>query len=229
MTLTALAETLRKQAQNGAIVLNEDVLAGAELDHIAALFLLGTGKRLTVSGVKPADVPDPAGNALRIAAGTVSVFGANNVTPTLVFTLDDKGAATAIRHQINGRERPGVRADEARTQQVMASVEATAKRVKEQKPRADTEGAMRELLTGIATGQPNYERMTPSFADLTRQQLSWMRDFIGNLGAIKKLTFNRVGPEGGDVYDVEFEKDTLHVDLRFSDDNRIDYVRLLPN
>jgi hypothetical protein len=145
------------------------------------------------------------------------------------FTLDDKGAVTGIRHQFNGWERPGTRADEARSKQVMASLEAIAKRFKEQKPRADTEGALRELVTGIAAGKPDYERMTPRFADLTRQQLSWMRDFIGSLGAIRKLTFNRVGPEGGDVYDVEFEKDTLHIDLRFSEDNRIDYVRLLPN
>jgi CubicO group peptidase (beta-lactamase class C family) len=154
---------------------------------------------------------------------------ARDINLVVSFTLDEKGAVTAIRHQVNGRERAGARADDARSRQVMATVEAIAKRYREQKPRAETEGALRELITGIAAGQPNYERMTAQFADRTRQQLPGMRDLIGNLGAIRKLTFRRVGSEGGDVFDVEFEKDVLHIDLRFSDDNRIDYVRLLPN
>jgi hypothetical protein len=96
MTLTALAQTLRKQAQGGAIILNEDIVSTAEADRIAALFLLGKGKRLTVDGVKQGDIPDPANDSLRIGAGTLSVFGAKNPTPTLVFTLDGKGAVQAL-------------------------------------------------------------------------------------------------------------------------------------
>ena len=110
----------------------------------------------------------------------------------------------------------------------MALVEATAKRFKEQKPLAGSEGAVRELLAGLAAGKPNYERMTPRLADLTRQQLTGLQGFIGSFGPLEKLTFKRVGPEGGDIYDAKFEKKLLRISLRLDDQGRIDLVDFLP-
>jgi hypothetical protein len=110
----------------------------------------------------------------------------------------------------------------------MALMEATAKRFKEQKPLAGSESAVRELLTGIAAGKPNYERMTPRFADLTRQQLTGLQGFIGSFGPLENLTFKSVGPEGADIYDAKFEKNLLHVALRLDDEGRIDLANFLP-
>jgi hypothetical protein len=96
MTLIEFAQTLRKQAQGGTIVLDETIVGAAEADRIGAAFMLGKGGPLTISGVKPEDIPDPANNTLRVCAGTLSVFGAKNITPTLFFTLDGKGVVQAL-------------------------------------------------------------------------------------------------------------------------------------
>ena len=87
---------------------------------------------------------------------------------------------------------------------------------------------MRELLTGLATGKPNYERLTPRLAELTRQQLTGLQGFIGSFGPLEKLTFKSVGPEGGDIYDAKFEKKLLRIALRVDGEGRIDLVNFLP-
>jgi CubicO group peptidase (beta-lactamase class C family) len=162
-----------------------------------------------------------------LPASELELFS-RDVDVLVSFTLDDKGAVSAIKHRFNGWERTGTRADEARSRQVMAVMDATAKRFKEQKPLAGSEAAVRELLTSLAAGKPNYERMTPKLADLTRQQLAGLQGFIGSFGPLEKLTFKSVGPEGADIYDAKFEKKLLRIALRVDGEGRIDLVNFLP-
>src|SRR5689334_12129422 len=89
--LDALAATLRQQAAGGGTVtLSGDVLPPAQAGAIAAAFGLGVGTSLTVGGVRPSDVPDPAGRAVRVTAGTATLFG-RPMAVDLLFTLDDAG------------------------------------------------------------------------------------------------------------------------------------------
>jgi hypothetical protein len=154
---------------------------------------------------------------------------ARDANVVVSFTPDDQGGVSAIKHRLNDWELTGSRVDDARSRQVLAKVEDSARRFQQQKPLAETEGVLRELIAGIAAGKPNYERMTPPFADFARRALPEMKGFVDGLGAPKKLTFKRVGPEGGDIYHVEFEKGVSTIELRFGVDGRIDYVRILPN
>jgi CubicO group peptidase (beta-lactamase class C family) len=165
---------------------------------------------------------------LRLFPSSDHEFFARDVDIFLSFSVDAAGNATAVRHVFNGWERTGPRAPEAKSHALLAAVEKSAQRFKEQKPQSGSEAAVRQLLTGLATGKPNYERMSPALADLTRQQLSGLQAFIGNLGAIKTLTFKQVSAAGGDVYDTDFEKGVLRLDLHLSDDGRIDRVEFLP-
>lgn len=70
--------------------------------------------------------------------------------------------------------------------------------------------------------------MNPRFADFTRQQLPGLQQLMGNLGALKSLTFHRVAPEGDDQYDADFEKGALRIGVLLSDDGHIDGVQFMP-
>jgi CubicO group peptidase (beta-lactamase class C family) len=200
------------------------------LERLVGVYSLNEGSTYVLRRVGDGFIGQVVGGApLAVFPSSDRELFARDANVAANFALDETGKVTRLTLQSGGRERTGVRADEARSRQMLANVEAVAKRFKDQTPRAETEAMLRALLAGIASGKPDYERMTPQFADFTRRQLSWMQSFIGDMGAIKSVTFNRVGPEGGDIYDVAFDKEVQRVEMRFSEDSRIDYVRLLPN
>jgi CubicO group peptidase (beta-lactamase class C family) len=201
----------------------------AALDRLIGVYTLNEGSTYVLRRDGDRFVGNVLDNtpAVLLPSSDLELF-ARDVDVVVSFTLDERGAVNAVRHRHNGWERTGTRADEARSRQVIALVDATAKRFREQKPQAGSESAVRELLTGLAAGKPNYERMTQPLADLTRQQLTGLQGFIGSFGPLKKLTFKSVGPEGGDIYDVEFAAKVLHIALRLDDKDRIDYVNFLP-
>jgi hypothetical protein len=114
----------------------------------------------------------------------------------------------------DGSEQAATRLGEAESQQLTDAVEFAAKHFKEQTQLPGSEDAVRHLLSGIASGKPDYDRMSPAFADLTRQQLLNLQPFVANLGALESLRFRGVGPHGADLYDAAFEKGAL--DMRVS-------------
>jgi CubicO group peptidase (beta-lactamase class C family) len=155
-------------------------------------------------------------------------FFARDIDIFLSFTLDEKGNPTAVRHLFNGWERTGSRAPEARSRELIADVEKSAQRFKDQKPQSGSEAAVRQLLTGLAIGIPAYDRMSPRLADITRQQLPGLQSYVANLGALKTLAFKQVSPAGGDVYDVDFEKGSLRIEMHLGSDGRMEDVNFLP-
>jgi len=144
------------------------------------------------------------------------------------FTLDDKGAVTAIRHRLGDWERSGPRLEEGRSRKFIASAERTALRVKDQKPHPDSEAALRQLLAGVASGKPDYERMSPRLAEVTRTQLPGLQKTLVELGALKSLKFVRVSSGGDDEYDADFEKGGLRTSLFLNDEGRIEIAWLRP-
>ena len=65
------------------------------------------------------------------------------------------------------------------------------------------------MIEGVIGGKPDYESMSPSLANATRQQLTGMRANFEGLGALQSITFKGVGPGGADIYQVKFEKGSL--------------------
>ena len=86
--LNTLATLLRTQAEtNAAIVLDNTVLPEATLESIRAAFELDDGENLTVSGVKPADIPEPStAGELTIKVGMSSILKQKNAAMSLTFT-----------------------------------------------------------------------------------------------------------------------------------------------
>lgn len=86
--LAALATHLRNlAAAHSPIVLDNSILASDTVSGIVTAFMLSDGATLTVNGVAPSDVPDPAGNQLTISAGTAAVLRKDAVPITLTFSI----------------------------------------------------------------------------------------------------------------------------------------------
>lgn len=155
-------------------------------------------------------------------------FFARDADVAVRFPGDAQGPAGSVTLTQFGREQSASRLDEARTHQLMEKVERIAKRFKDQKPLPGSEAALRKLISGIASGTPDYEQMSKPFADLTREQLSGMQGFIRDLGPLQSINFRGVGGAGGDLYDANFEKGGFRADIRLTDDGLIDGVGLSP-
>jgi Peptidase family S41/N-terminal domain of Peptidase_S41 in eukaryotic IRBP len=81
--------------------------------------------------------------------------------------------------------------------------------------------AVRRTLGELAHGTPNYDRMSPDLAEATRAQLPSLQPSIQSLGAVSTVTFNRVGSDGLDVYDVRLAKGALQCGIFVAPDGRI--------
>ncbi|MEJ0085310.1 MAG: serine hydrolase [Pseudomonadota bacterium] len=155
-------------------------------------------------------------------------FFSKDIDVTVSFTVSSGGPATAVRHRLNGWERNGPRMEEARARQLIGTAEGIMRRFKDQTPLPGSEPAIRALLAGLASGKPDFERMKPSFADFVRQQLPNLQQLMGNLGALKSLTFNRVAVEGDDQFDADFERGAIRIGVLLGEDGLINGVQFQP-
>jgi hypothetical protein len=62
----------------------------------------------------------------------------------------------------------------------------------------------------MRAGRPNYDEMTPWYADLLRQLVPGWSDQVANYGSVQSVEFRRVGILGGDVYEVRQERATAY-------------------
>ena len=67
-------------------------------------------------------------------------------------------------------------------------------------PTAGTEAALRRLVAGLASGSPDYDKLSPQFAEVVRRDLPMTHRLFASLGDLKSVTFRGRGPRGDDVY-----------------------------
>lgn len=72
-----------------------------------------------------------------------------------------------------------------------------------------TELAIRRLVAGLASGSPDYDRLSPQFAELVRRDLPTTHRLVSSMGELKSMTFRGRGPMGDDVYNLVFAKGEL--------------------
>jgi len=142
-----------------------------------------------------------------------------------VFSTDANGnGSTAILYQ-NGREQTVTRLSGAEGQAALDRSIATEDRFKNQMPAAGSEAALRTLLAGIWNGNLNYDGMTADVAQGFRNGslADWEKKLI-SFGPVSSISFTRVAPEGVDVYDVKFEKDTREFRIGLDLNGRIEEI-----
>jgi DNA-binding CsgD family transcriptional regulator len=69
---------------------------------------------------------------------------------------------------------------------------------------AGTEAALRRLVAGLASGSPDYDKLSPGFAEVVRRDLPRTQPLFSSMGELKSVTFRGRGERGDDVYDLVF-------------------------
>ena len=73
-------------------------------------------------------------------------------------------------------------------------------------PTAGTEAALRRLVAGLATGSPDYDKLSPEFAGIVRRDLPMTHPLFSSMGKLKSVTFLGRGEMGDDFYNLVFAK-----------------------
>jgi DNA-binding CsgD family transcriptional regulator len=88
-------------------------------------------------------------------------------------------------------------------------------------PIAGTEAALRRLVAGLASGSPDYDKLSPQFAQVVRRDLPMTRGLFASLGDLKSVTFRGRGAMGDDVYNLVFAKGTVIMSVALDADGRM--------
>ncbi|HLK66638.1 MAG TPA: serine hydrolase [Bryobacteraceae bacterium] len=155
-------------------------------------------------------------------------FFVKEVNAQFTFETDGQGkAARLILHQ-NDTDETFTRADDVEAKRIAdeaaARAEGLARRVKEQKAAPGSEAALRRLIEEIQRGEPDYSRMSPPFADMTRRALPDLKSTLQGWGALQTIVFKGVGPAGRDIFQVKFEKGEAEFRIDLTPDGKVDSV-----
>ena len=71
-------------------------------------------------------------------------------------------------------------------------------------PTAGTEAALRSLVAGLASGSPDYDKLSPQFAEVVRRDLPMTHPLFRSMGELRSVTFRGRGARGDDVYNLVF-------------------------
>jgi len=88
-------------------------------------------------------------------------------------------------------------------------------------PDAGTEAALRSLVAGLASGSPDYDRLSPQFAEVVRRDLPMTHPMFSSMGELKSVTFRGRGGRSDDVYDLVFAKGEVIMSAKLDADGRM--------
>jgi CubicO group peptidase (beta-lactamase class C family) len=168
-----------------------------------------------------------AQQAIPIFPESKTMFFLKVVDAQLEFAKDDdQGRPTELILHQNGRDMPAKRLDDAQAKLLADSAAAAAKRFKDQLPMPGSEAAVRLAMEGLRTGKLDYDRMNPSLAAATRQQMPQLQSMMVQLGALQSVTFKGVGPGGFDIYQVKFANGSLDYRILLGVDGKVEGATL---
>ena len=88
-------------------------------------------------------------------------------------------------------------------------------------PAAGTEAALRRLVAGLASGSPDYDKLSPRFAEIVRRDLPRTQPLFASMGELRSVTFRGRGERGDDVYDLVFANGALTMSAALDADGRM--------
>ena len=86
---------------------------------------------------------------------------------------------------------------------------------------AGTEAALRRLVAGLASGSPDYGKLSPQFAEIVRRDLPMTQPLFSSMGELKSVIFRGRGAMGDDVYDLVFAKGGVTMSAALDADGRM--------
>ena len=88
-------------------------------------------------------------------------------------------------------------------------------------PTAGTENALRRLVAGLARGSPDYDKLSPQFAEIVRRDLPRTQPLFSSMGELRSVTYRERGALGGDVYDLVFTNGSVRMSAALDADGKM--------
>ncbi len=177
-------------------------LAPAILDGYAGYYQYGEDAEFTTV-TRQGDhlmVEFPGVSPLPMYARTPTAFVGEGTDVQIAFTPAADGTAAAAVLQQNGASTPMRRIDAATAARLRS---AMAEKIRTQTPNPASEAALRQLIDGIAAGNPDLEQMNPQLAAAIRHDLPKLRVRLANLGAVQAIHPAGVSDSGMDLFEVQ--------------------------
>ena len=76
-------------------------------------------------------------------------------------------------------------------------------------------------VAGLASGSPNYDKLSPGFAEVVRRDLPMTHAMFSGLGELKSVTFRERGPRGDDAYSLVFANGEVIMSAALDADGRM--------
>jgi|SRR5665213_3550834 len=91
-----------------------------------------------------------------------------------------------------------------------------------------TESALRRSISELASGNPDYSRMTTTLAENFRQGVPLLEAIFSSWGDIRSITFRDTDAARGDVYDVTFANGAAEISIALTPDGKTAGVGVRP-
>jgi DNA-binding transcriptional MerR regulator len=99
--------------------------------------------------------------------------------------------------------------------------QALAERIKSGIPIPGSEQAVRRMIDSVRSGNPNYDEMSPEFAELMRTRMPLYQTMGQYLGAIVSMEFSGISNQGWDMYKIQREHGPQRYSIALGDDGKI--------
>ena len=150
------------------------------------------------------------------------------IVPAQITFIREAGepARSLVLHQ-DGYELKASRIDQNTARELAEELE---NRIRNRIPVNNSEALLLELVEEARQGSFDYDRMSEALAGATREQSAMIKGDLEQAGALKKVAFKGVSPDGWDVYDVEFENSAMEWRFVIGDDGKLSgaFIRMLP-
>jgi hypothetical protein len=81
---------------------------------------------------------------------------------------------------------------------------------------------LRSLVAGLASGSPDYDKLSPRFAEVVRRDLPRTHPMFSEMGELKSVTFRGRGAMGDDAYTLVFAKGEVIMSAALDAEGRMD-------
>jgi hypothetical protein len=164
-------------------------------------------------------VLEPIGQpALELEQNGEAEFAIPKFDLVLYFEQIEDGAAKRLVIWHRGT---ALRLDRTDAETAKVIKQTIANRIKDRIPVPGSQEALRQMLDTGRAGNPNYDQMSPEFAQVARGQLAYWQIVGQYFGAIVSIEFLRVSNQGWDIYKVQHENDVHQYRIAMGDDGKV--------
>jgi DNA-binding beta-propeller fold protein YncE len=194
------------------------------LNRYAGVYSSGPGQPLVIGA---------NGDQLTAKLGTPSASNAQPESNTKFFVMgvelefpetSEGEHAKQLTLRQGQREIMFQRLDDEAAKSALEAAALVEKRIKENKPLPGSETALRKLIADIQSGMPDESAFTPS----GRQFIPQLQQTVSQMGTVKSIAFQAVGPAGPDIYKVETGNGSWICRIWLNDGGKIDRAVVQP-